>query len=806
VAKQSLLLVDPDSKSLRVLEVSLKNAGFNVTTAQSGQDALAKVETSAPDLIISDTKMPEMDGFQLVGCLRHHSDWAQIPFIFLTEQSEVEDKIRGLELGVEDYLTKPIYIQELVTRVKMLLQKRQRRSFEENRRESRTKFAGMLADMAVVDLIQTIEISRKSGVIHFKNPQGREAAIYFRAGKVIDAELARLTGEDAVYRLLVWNEGEFEVEFKTIRRKDVIELSSQGLLMEGMRRVDEWGRLCEQLPPLDTVFEVDDRELSERLAELPDEINGILRLFDGRRTLIHVVDESGFADLEALTVISKLYFEGLIYDAGANGENLDRRPADGAQEGRAPDWLETISPRGITATPSQVGAGLSLVPQAENALLPEESFAGLSAMLESEAQSTRDGGLGDRGLSGEKRPLEERPEDWQIPSLEDHLSTESKQASSDGGRRFDEEGPSRGPFLDDPQDRPPAIEAPAAAIPDAGSDVPSLVHSQATALARLAMMKIPLSETDPSTAKNEAPIATSDTAPLLPSQTDSAPSVVIHETLTSDPSTEAAAPSSLDEFDQMWESAQRDPQAQEPPPVESAYDELDKVPRPRRTPAVLTGALLLFGALGGLVINLGRSPQSKIDAPAVPISGSTLNAKLEKSAAPALDEKTRPDKAGSDAKRPAAPNPNPSPEVEKPALLAPGGLEEKKAAKTPESLDSADIQALVSQARELRRKGQTKRAIELLESAVTLHDKNDGALVLLANCHLDRGSNQKALAAANLAVAANQTNAEAYLVIGAVHQQLHHKVEARSAYQSYLKLAPKGEYAGEIRSILSSLR
>jgi CheY-like chemotaxis protein len=75
MAKQSLLLVDGDTKSLRVLEVSLKKAGFNVTTAINGQDALGKVETAAPDLIISDTKMPEMDGFELVERLKQNVDW-----------------------------------------------------------------------------------------------------------------------------------------------------------------------------------------------------------------------------------------------------------------------------------------------------------------------------------------------------------------------------------------------------------------------------------------------------------------------------------------------------------------------------------------------------------------------------------------------------------------------------------------------------------------------------------------------------------------------------------------------------------
>jgi DNA-binding response OmpR family regulator len=340
VAKQSLLLVDGDVKSLRVLEVSLKKAGFNVTTAVSGIDALEKVETSQPDLIISDTRMAEMDGFEFCRRLKQNDDWGIIPFIFLTGQKSVEDKIKGLELGVEDYLTKPIYVKEILTRVRILLQKKQRANLEEKRETKQTKFAGQLSDMAVVDLIQTIEVSRKSGVIHFTSPEGRRGAIYFRNGKVVDAELGRLQGEDAVYRLLIWADGEFEVEFKNVRRKDVIELSSQGLLMEGMRRLDEWGRLLEQLPALDTVFEVDYKELAERLSEIPDEINGILRLFDGKRALMQVVDDCDFGDLESLNIISKLYFEGLIYE-GSKPEDEPLPPAvsDFSIEG----WLNRVT-------------------------------------------------------------------------------------------------------------------------------------------------------------------------------------------------------------------------------------------------------------------------------------------------------------------------------------------------------------------------------------------------------------------------------------------------------------------------------
>ncbi|MDB4958505.1 MAG: response regulator receiver protein [Myxococcales bacterium] len=313
MSKQSLLLVDGDTRSLRVLEVSLRKAGFSVTAAPTVKDALDKLELHTPDLIISETSFAtDLDGFELRRRIRSSPDLAEIPFIFLTAETAIENKIRGLELGVDDYLTKPIYIKEIVTRINILLQKRQRRGFDD--RKDGTRFAGRVTDMPVVDVIQTIEISRKSGVINFTGERGRQAAIYFREGRVIDAEAGTLQGEDAVYRLLTWNEGEFEVMFRTVRRREAITASSQGLLMEGMRRLDEWSRLLEQLPPLAHRFEVDAYELSIRLGEIPDDNNRILRLIDGKRSLIEVIDASDFGDLECLQTISRLYFEGMLID------------------------------------------------------------------------------------------------------------------------------------------------------------------------------------------------------------------------------------------------------------------------------------------------------------------------------------------------------------------------------------------------------------------------------------------------------------------------------------------------------------
>jgi CheY-like chemotaxis protein len=312
VAKQQLLLVDSDPSSVRVLEVSLKKAGFSVTTAVDGADALQKVEHFVPDLILTDTRLPRVDGYEFVRRIKKRPEFAGTPIVFLTSQKSIEDKIRGLELGVEDYLTKPIFVRELISRVGLLLARRTQERVATTKGNPRTHLSGDLSDMGVIDLLQSFDIGRKTGIAHLVGERHEQATIYFRDGQVVDAEHGRLVGEEAVYRTLLWTRGSFEVDFGPIDRKEAIFISTQGLLMEGMRRVDEWGRMLEQLPALSTTFQVNYEQLGDRLGEIPDELNGILKLFERHRTLMEVVDESPFEDLSTLSTVSKLYFEGLL--------------------------------------------------------------------------------------------------------------------------------------------------------------------------------------------------------------------------------------------------------------------------------------------------------------------------------------------------------------------------------------------------------------------------------------------------------------------------------------------------------------
>lgn len=352
MAKPQLLLVDADPSSQRLLEVSLRNEGFSVTTSTDGADALEKLEFATPDLILADTSLPTVDGLEFVRRLKQRDEFAGIPIVFLANEEVIGNRVKALELGVEDCLTKPVFVRELITRVNMLLARTTQQRIAQSAQTKRTRFSGTLEDMGVVDLLQTLEVSRKSGVATISSAQ-REARIYFREGKVVDASTLHLRGEEAIYRCLMWTQGHFEVEFCSVDNTAVVSTTTQGLLMEGMRRVDEWGRLAEQLPSTTTIFEVNARQLLDRLAEIPDELNGILRLIDGQRSIMAVLDESPFDDLSTLSVVSKLYFEGLLNQVGeADDSATAATAAPTAELGRAS--RPSAPPIGLESEPTRV--------------------------------------------------------------------------------------------------------------------------------------------------------------------------------------------------------------------------------------------------------------------------------------------------------------------------------------------------------------------------------------------------------------------------------------------------------------------
>lgn len=117
-----ILVVDDEPRMTRFIRMNLELEGYRVIEAHSGLEALEKARTELPDLVILDVMMPELDGFETLEMLREVSN---IPVIMLTVRSDEEDKVRGLELGADDYVTKPFGARELASRVKAVLRRTQ---------------------------------------------------------------------------------------------------------------------------------------------------------------------------------------------------------------------------------------------------------------------------------------------------------------------------------------------------------------------------------------------------------------------------------------------------------------------------------------------------------------------------------------------------------------------------------------------------------------------------------------------------------------------------------------------------------
>jgi two-component system OmpR family response regulator len=116
-----VLVVDDEDNITFLLSSALRHFGFEVDAAASGRAALKSVEASEPDLILLDVMLPDLDGFEVIRRLR--SDGHKVPVLFLTAKDATEDKVRGLTLGGDDYVTKPFSLEEVMARVGALLRR-----------------------------------------------------------------------------------------------------------------------------------------------------------------------------------------------------------------------------------------------------------------------------------------------------------------------------------------------------------------------------------------------------------------------------------------------------------------------------------------------------------------------------------------------------------------------------------------------------------------------------------------------------------------------------------------------------------
>src|SRR6476660_4648688 len=231
-----VLLVEDNPMVLGLLRDALSPLA-RVATAGDGADALLKAVEDTPDLLVSDFRMPGMDGRQLVEKLRGRKKTSAISVILLATKSDISEKLATQDHTADDYVEKPFFLREATQRIKRLIDKIALEKMSQSS-SSDGVVRGSLAQMNVIDLVQSLEMGRKSCLLTLTK-DGDKCEMYFSEGQVPHATYGSLTGDAAVFKVLRWTGGNFQINFDGKTKQQSTTLNTQGLLMEGLRLLDE---------------------------------------------------------------------------------------------------------------------------------------------------------------------------------------------------------------------------------------------------------------------------------------------------------------------------------------------------------------------------------------------------------------------------------------------------------------------------------------------------------------------------------------------------------------------------------------
>ncbi|HEX4355862.1 MAG TPA: response regulator [Polyangiales bacterium] len=235
-----VLVVDDNEHYRERAAKVMREAGFEVIVASNGFEGLSAALKYQPSVVLSDVQMPGMDGWALLRMIRARPTLRRTPVLFLTDLSSEEQRLRGYELGVDDYVAKPFTSVELIARVERILE-----------RVNMTEDAvanGMRGDLSKIplsSLLSFAELERRTGILQLECER-EGATLHLREGSVMRIDLGeehnQLEGIERFFHVLEWQSGRFELSSGGVFAEDVLNLPTTYVLLEHARRRDEQAR------------------------------------------------------------------------------------------------------------------------------------------------------------------------------------------------------------------------------------------------------------------------------------------------------------------------------------------------------------------------------------------------------------------------------------------------------------------------------------------------------------------------------------------------------------------------------------
>ncbi len=235
----SILVVDDEKIYRENAAKILREQGHDVTTAEDGLKGLAACLRNPPDIVLTDVNMPLMDGWNFLRTIRARPSLSSTLVVFQTTLNSEKERLKGYQLGVDDYLAKPYSAEELMLRIERLFQ----RTSVGSRDLSKKALRGDLEQVSLPTVLSMLELEQKTGVVIIVGPH--LCRLYVRHGRPMSIEMDGIKGKTPialVVELFRWTKGQFEFAPQDIHAADELQLSMQGLLMEAARLTDEEDR------------------------------------------------------------------------------------------------------------------------------------------------------------------------------------------------------------------------------------------------------------------------------------------------------------------------------------------------------------------------------------------------------------------------------------------------------------------------------------------------------------------------------------------------------------------------------------
>lgn len=248
---KKIMVIDGESLCLKIVIWHLERNGFKVIRSDDSSEALRLILKERPAAIVTDIQMPGMNGWELIRVVRSWTQTALIPVIFLTELDSEVERMRGFQLGADDYLVKPVHAERLLAQLENVLDISDSYLKEARRRlKAGEVFRESMAMFSIPSFLSLLEELEKSGTIVVES-DGQRARLQVNRGKLFHAEVEGATGVDSlnsIHTVLAWPAGEYRFEPGLVQVADLIGWSTAQILVEAAT-VDSEGPATVGLQP-----------------------------------------------------------------------------------------------------------------------------------------------------------------------------------------------------------------------------------------------------------------------------------------------------------------------------------------------------------------------------------------------------------------------------------------------------------------------------------------------------------------------------------------------------------------------------